>query len=147
MGRWLQILTPLILLVLALLVWFEKLLPGAEGARRVLGETGLLRFAVGILCLYVLVLVVERQRMEAAFKGVLKAFRDFHQARAGEAADPKRAVEAARLLVAALDSEDEDIRQSSLEHLRRVTGQDFGMDRERWKRWLAGQEAGSGAQG
>ncbi len=143
MGRWLQTLTPLILLVLALLVWFERLLPGAEGAREVLGETGVLRFAVGILCLYVLVLVVERQRMEVAFKGVLKAFREFHEGRAAEAAGGKKALEAARLLVAALDSTDEAVKQNAVEHLKRLTGQDFGADRERWRQWLSEQEAKS----
>lgn len=141
MQRFLRIATPLILVSLALLVWFESLLRN-EDATPWLGETGVIRFAVGILCLYVLLVVVEQQRMGAAFKGVLLAFKRFNDSRGGEGGQPRR--EAATLLVAALAAEDPQVRANAAEHLKRLTGQDFGEDRDRWQNWLREAEKPAG---
>lgn len=133
MDRFLRIATPLILLGLALLVWFETLLRN-ESATPWLGETGVLRFAVGVLCLYAILLVVEQQRMGHAFKEVLKAFKRFHEAREAGGQEPRR--EAVTLLVGALSSDDPQIRKNAVEHLKRLTGQEFGEDQARWLQWL-----------
>ena len=141
MQRFLRIATPLILVSLALLVWFENLLRN-EDATPWLGETGVIRFAVGILCLYVLLVVVEQQRMGAAFKGVLLAFKRFNHSRGGEGGESRR--EAATLLVGALAAEDPQIRANAADHLKRLTGQDFGEDRDRWQKWLQEAEKPAG---
>ena len=73
-------------------MWFESLLRN-EDATPWLGETGVIRFAVGILCLYVLLVVVEQQRMGAAFKGVLLAFKRFSDSRGGEVRSGKGALD------------------------------------------------------
>ena len=104
MDRFLRIATPLILVALALLVWFETFLRN-ENASPWLGETGVLRFAVGVLCLYVLLVVVEQQRTNAAFKEVLEAFKRFHNGRNRGGEEPKR--EAITLLIGALSSGDQ----------------------------------------
>ena len=134
MDRFLRIATPLILLALALLVWFETFLRN-ENAASWLGETGVLRFAVGVLCLYVLLGVVEQQRTAAAFKEVLSAFKRFHEGRQQAREEPQR--EAVSLLVGALSAGDRRVRANALDHLKRLTGQDFGDDKERWEAWLA----------
>ena len=135
MDRFLRIATPLILLGLALLVWFETFLRN-ESATPWLGETGVLRFAVGVLCLYAILLVVEQQRMAHAFKEVLQAFKRFHEARDGRDGRQEPRREAVSLLVGALSSQDPQIRKNAVEHLQRLTGQDFGEDRARWLQWL-----------
>ena len=142
MSRFLRIATPLILLGLALLVWLEPVLRH-EGATPWLGETGVIRFALGILCLYVLVNAVEQQRMGAAFKQVLEAFKRFHENRAAEGGEPRR--EAVALLVGALASEDPGIRANAVQHLERLTGENFGEDLQRWQEWLetAGKPGGN----
>ena len=136
MQRFLRVATPLILVSLALLVWFESLLRN-EAATPWLGETGVIRFALGILCLYLLVVVVEQQRMGTAFREVLLAFKRFNDSRGGEGGESR--MEAAGLLVGALAAEDPKIRANAVDHLKRLTGQDFGEDRDRWQKWL--QEA------
>ncbi len=133
MDRFLRIATPLILLALALMVWFEPLLRN-ENTTSWLGETGVLRFAVGVLALYALLLVIEQQRMGVAFREVLNAFKRFGDSRGAVGEAPQR--EAATLLVAALASEDPAVRTRALEHLKRLTGQDFGEDKARWQGWL-----------
>ncbi len=135
MDRFLRLATPLILLALALLVWFETFLRN-ESAASWLGETGVLRFAVGVLCLYVLLGWVEQQRAATAFKEVLSAFKRFHEGRDGRGEGRQR--EAVTLLVGALSAGEKGVRANALEHLKRMTGQDFGDDKGRWEEWLAG---------
>ena len=141
MQRFLRIATPLILLALALLVWFEPLLRN-EQTTSFLGETGVLRFAVGVLALYALLLVIEQQRMGVAFREVLKAFQRFHDGRGAGGTAPQG--EAVGLLVGALASEDPAVRANARDHLKRLTGQDFGEDQARWQGWLEEFEASGG---
>ena len=141
MQRFVRIATPLILLSLALLVWFESLLRN-EDATPWLGDTGVMRFTLGILCLFVLLVVVEQQRLGTAFKEVLLAFKRFNESRGGEGGESRR--EAATLLVEALAAEDPQIRANAADHLKRLTGQDFGEDRDRWQKWLQEAEKPAG---
>ncbi|MCZ6832284.1 MAG: hypothetical protein O7F11_00920 [Acidobacteria bacterium] len=134
MDRFLRMATPLILLALALLVWFETFLRN-ENASAWLGETGVLRFAVGILCLYVLMGWVEQQRTATAFKEVLSAFKRFHEGRGQAREEPQR--DAVSLLIGALSAGDRKVRANAVEHLKRLTGQDYGDDKGRWEEWLA----------
>jgi hypothetical protein len=139
MDRLLRRATPVVLLAMAGLVWFERVLPGGEGFRRTLGDDAVLRFVTGVLCLYMLLWILERHRLERMFKEVLAAFRDFHGAGAaarGEAARGSERQDALRILVAALGSGDAEVRAKAAKHLGRMTGQDFGEDAERWRRWL-----------
>ncbi len=39
------------------------------------------------------------------------------------------------ILIAALKDSDEDIRSNAIYTLRTITGEDFGEDQERWKKW------------
>ena len=40
------------------------------------------------------------------------------------------------LLCGALASGKDEVAQSSLEHLRSITGQDFGSDADAWRAWI-----------
>ena len=142
MDGFLRRATPIVLLALAGLAWFEKWLPGHETMASRFGEDGVLRFVLGLLCLYMVMLVVERQRLEQGFKQLVGAFKDFHeQSRAAgspaQAGSAKR--EAVELLVAALGSPDAEIRKNSVSHLKRLTGQDLGEDPQAWQAWWAQQ--------
>lgn len=147
MDRWLRRATPIVLLVLAGLAWFERWLPGHEAWAERFGDDGALRFVVGLLCIYLVMLVAERERMERTFVDVLKAFRDFRSQSPGESGpDPATAQrEAVELLVAALDSDDPAIRDNASRHLQRLTGQDLGPDPAAWRAWLRRQADGGKA--
>ncbi len=51
-------------------------MPGHSELAARFGEDAVLRFVVGLLCVYMVMLVVERQRLEVAFKQLLGAFKD-----------------------------------------------------------------------
>ena len=135
MDGFLKKATPAVLILLGLFSWFETFLLGKE--------VGLTRFVLGVLCIYTAMLVVERQRMEARFAEVLGTFKDFYTQRkeAQKGADAEKGLEAVGILIAALDSPDEGVRQSAEENLKRLTGKDFGRDVNAWSAWLAGARA------
>ncbi len=152
MSNFLKRITPLVLLTMAALVFLEPVLPGVAGIRSLIGENGVMRFALGILCIYVMLLVIERQSLDAKFTGVLDTFKQFYAARAGAGAGAGREertdaeMEAAKdkavpILLAALESDQADVREMALENLQRLTGKDLGTDVEAWKRHLAALEA------
>ena len=142
MNSFLRRATPLVLLVMAGLAWFGPMLPGYGSIRDALGDGAVLRFVVGVLCLYMVMLVAERQRMEAAFKDVLGAFRSFHlqrgttetgagpnvsgvaAAKAVAAEHDEQKKQAIRILVGALSSDEPEVRTNAAQNLERLTGQD-----------------------
>jgi len=131
MDRFLRKLTPIVLILLGLSVWFEpQLLP----------DTGVQRFVVGVLCLYTAMLVFERQRMELRFTQVLGSFKQFYADRAAGTVDRQKGREAIRILVAALDSPEEAVRKAAEDNLKRLTGKDFGSDSAAWSGGLAQSE-------
>jgi hypothetical protein len=140
LDRLLRHLTPIVLIALGLVVWFEP---------RVLGDRGVMRIAVGVLCFYMALLVIERQRMEVTFRDVLAAFQRFKAERLAETArgaepSPQQKREAIAILIAALRADSASARQHALQNLQRLTGQDFGPDAAAWERWFAGQGQGDG---
>jgi Ca2+/H+ antiporter len=130
--------TPLLLLLLLLVVVAEPWLPGTAWLRQQFGDHALLRAAVAVLVCYVLVLWGETLRLHGVLTGVLQAFRTFQQQEGGggKAANPKARLEAARLLIAALRSDDPSIVATSRHNLSRLVGQDLGADPAVWQRWL-----------
>ena len=144
MDSFLKRITPLILLLMAGLAFFERWLPGADRIASMVGADGVLRFVVGVLCIYVMLLVLERQSLDARFTRVLETFKQFYAARAGAAAGEEQAdekMEQARkqalpILLAALESDDPKVRESALENLRRLTGKDLGTDAAAWRQQL-----------
>jgi hypothetical protein len=81
--------------------------------------------------------------LHTSLTGVLHAFRQFGDSARGEAAkNPKARLEAARLLIAALRSDDASIRATSRHNLTRLVGEDLGDDPAAWQRWLQRQDAG-----
>lgn len=139
MNSFLARATPLVLLALAVLAWFGELLPGHEQLVRTFGDDVVLRFVTGLLCIYMVLLVIERQRMERNFKQVLGAFRDFHGKAGGGEVPAAAQREAVEILVGALRSEDPEVRRNAQTHLERLTGQKLGEDPEAWSGWLAQQ--------
>jgi hypothetical protein len=140
MDLFLRRATPVVLLMMAGLAWFGPLLPGYEGLIDRFGGDAVLRFLTGLLCIYVAMLVLERQRMEQSFKQVLGAFRDFHTNRHPNAEQTGKVQrEAVEILVGALQSPDAEVRRNSRTHLVRLTGQDHGEDAGAWRSWLAEQ--------
>jgi hypothetical protein len=147
MDGFLRRATPIVLLLMAALAWFEKWLPGHEAMARRFGEDGVLRFVLGLLCVYMVLSVVERQRMEYQFKQLLGAFKDFHEqvrGAGGGAEVERKKLEAAQLLTEALASPQAEIRQKAAGNLKRLTGQDFGEDPDAWRAWLAQQPPAGG---
>jgi hypothetical protein len=138
--------TPLVLLGVLLVVVFDWV-PGGDWLRAQFGDGIVLRLCVAVLACYVLILWGEALRLHTMLGGVLQAFRRFDQERAagGEPApakNPKARLEAARLLIAAMRSDDASIRSTSRHNLMRLVGQDLGADPAAWQRWLQQQEAG-----
>ena len=150
MDSTLRRLTPILLVALALIVWFEDtLLP--TGMRDAFGDKGLLRFVVGLLCFYTMFLVVERQRMEVKFTQVLGQFKEFYEKRAAVkegGLDTEKSLEAVSILVAALASAEADVVESSYANLKRLTGKDFGRDHKAWQAYVeASRNAGESPAG
>jgi len=137
-------LTPLLLLAVFVAVVFEPWLPGAGWLKTQFGDTVVLRACVAALAFYVLLLWGECLRLHTILTGVLHAFRDFDGAKKkgepGAGRNPKTRLEAARLLIAAMRSDDASIRTTSRHNLQRLVGQDLGADPEAWQAWLKTQE-------
>ena len=137
MDRFLRHATLVVLLFLAVMVWFETPLLG--------GDRGALRLVVGVLCVYVAVQSVERQRLQDTFKQVLHSFQQFRGGAipAGQvdgAAVPsvRERHQAVEILIAAL-RRGGPTAELAVSNLERVTGQAYGRDAEAWQRWLDGQ--------
>jgi hypothetical protein len=77
-----------------------------------------------------------QQRLAEAFRAVLGTFRDFARAQKGGAPDPAMRRQALHVLIGALRSDDPNVRSTAVENLRRLTGQDFGEDANRWREWI-----------
>ncbi|MCA8949293.1 MAG: hypothetical protein KDE27_07310 [Planctomycetes bacterium] len=138
--------TPLFLLLVVGAVVFEPWFPGGDWLRSNLGETIVLRGAVAMLGLYVLLLWGESLRLNAILGGVLKAFRDHGGGEGGSVKagrNPKARLEAAKLLIAALSSDDAEVRETSRHNLGRLAGRDLGADPGPWRDWLAAEEGKS----
>lgn len=133
--------TPLVLIALAIGVWFENLLLG--------DDKGVLRFTVGVLCFYIALLVIERQRMEVRFTQVLASFKQFYADRsaARDGLDPEKSRQAVGILIAALAAADAEVRSSALANLKRLTGKDYGLDRDAWEGWFARSASAGDAPG
>lgn len=135
--------TPLFLLGVLGAIVFEPWLPGTAWLRATFGDNVVLRACTAALGLYVLLLWGESLRLHTILTGVLQAFRE-HQAGGGDGAkgarNPKARLEAARLLIAAMRSDDPQIRTTSHHNLTRLVGQDLGQDPAAWQKWLAEQE-------
>ena len=133
MDRFLRHATLVVLLFLAFVVWFETSLFG--------GDRGAIRLVVGILCIYVAVQSLERQKLQDAFKQVLQTFQQHRAgnqtAAAGVTVAPtaRERREAVEILIAAL-RRGGPTAEVAISNLRRVTGQDHGRDAEAWQRWL-----------
>jgi hypothetical protein len=136
--------TPLFLLGLLLAVLLENWLPYIDWLRATFGEQIVLKAALALTIGYVLLLWGETLRLHGLLTGVLEAFRAFERERRGEggsdkptgARNPKARLEAARLLIAAMRSDDASIRETSHHNLVRLVGEDLGSDADAWQRWL-----------
>lgn len=140
--------TPLVLLGVLLALVFENALPGAGWLKAQLGEQVILRGCICVLGFYVLLLWGEAIRLHTSLTGVLTALRQFARdsgaagARSDAAKNPKARLEAARLLIAAMRSDDASIRATSRQNLVRLVGEDLGDDPATWQQWVQRQEAG-----
>jgi len=151
MDTFLKRITPLVLLLMAVPVFCEHVLPGGDAITRMVGSDGVLRFVVGVLCIYVMLLVLERQSLDAKLTRVLETFKQFYAARGGAASTGEERTdermeqakkEALPILLAALESPDPKVRETALENLRRLTGKDLGTDAVAWRQHLDEPEEG-----
>lgn len=140
-GLWFRSLLPLLLVGACLLVWFERFITPLKVVTDAFGGDFFVRFTLGFLCLYVLLLWGENMRMNAMLTSVLTALQDFAKARRAEIGTEGKRLEAVRLLVAAMASADPSVRASSRQHLARLCGKDLGEDAGAWQCWLQEQEA------
>ena len=132
----------LALLALAVLVWFEPWLPGRDALVQVVGRDGLMRIAVGVVCVFAALLVLERQRLSALLRELLAERR--RAAAGGQGIDPAAKRDAVRILVGALRSEDPEVRASAHENLVRICGEDRGLDPAAWQGLLDDAPASRG---
>lgn len=148
-GNTLRQLTPLVLLGIGVVALLGQHFPGAAWVGEHLGQGFLLGFCVFLLSLYVLLLWGESLRLHGMLTAVLKAMQDFRQARpGGESSEVQRKtrLEAVRLLIPALSSADQKVRESGHGNLVRLVGKDLGQGPAAWQSWLAGQATdGAGA--
>ncbi len=142
--------TPIVLLGVLFAVVCEPWVPGAAWLKEHFGDQAVLRGCVALLGCYVLILWGETLRLNTILMGVLQAFREFDaRAKGGNAGspaaprNPKARLEAVRLLVAALRSDDPSIRATSRHNLSRLAGEDLGDDPVAWQRWLEREERGA----
>lgn len=150
-------LTPLFLLLMLLAVAFERWLPYREWMTFNFGDDIVLKVAVLFLTGYVLLLWGESLRLQGLLTGLLEAFKTFDREHAAEAqaggkgggagagkkkgkANPQARLEAAKLLIAAMGSDDASIVETSHHNLVRLVGTDLGKDPARWQQWLKSQE-------
>ena len=147
MDRFLRHSAPLILLGLGLFVWLEPWLPGRPWRTATFGADGVLRFALGCVCVYTAVLIVERAQMMTTFRQVLGELGQLRDTTgAARAADPQeRAGGAARILLAALESPDPAVRERGRSHLARILGRDLGDDPAAWRAAVDVEEPHGGA--
>ena len=134
--------TPLFLLGLLGMVLLEPLAPA--WLTEALGDDVILKVVVAFLVLYVLLLWGEALRLQGLLTGLLEAFKTFDRQQGGAArgkasSNPKARREAARLLIAAMASDDPTVRETSHHNLVRLVGQDLGNDPAKWQAWLAEQ--------
>ncbi len=129
---------PLLLLFSAGLIWFERFIPGRDALARELGEDFVIRLVVGLLCVFMALAMVERSQLGLAFRQVLGAFQQFHRQGRDPSAglDPKARRDAMTILLSALSGDNRTTAENALNHLRRLSGQDFGYDAERWRAWI-----------
>ena len=134
-------LTPLFLLGVLVLLVFEPWLPGIAWLRQQFGADVVLRGCAVVLAFYVLLLWSETSRLHIVLTGVLQAFRDFG---GGGKSKPEKSsktrLEAARLLIAALGSDDPSVRETARHNLAKIAGSDLGADPAAWQAWLAKQD-------
>ena len=143
MDRLLRRATLWVLVAMAFAVWFERSIFGED--------RGVLRVVVGVLCIYVALHSLERQRLELAFRHVLGALKQFRCGAAGGGVagaasspvpSPDEGTDALRILI-------EAVRRGgaaapvAVENLRRLTGEDFGLDPGAWEAWLRARRPGS----
>lgn len=141
MSGWLHRLAPWALVALGLLVWLGPWLPGYGTLERALGQEPILRFAVGMLCFYVLALEAGRRHVQAGYRRLVEGLREVAGSGRGEAADEDAARrQAVEVLVGALESRDPSVRRTALQHLERLTGERLGEDPAAWRAWLDGVE-------
>ena len=144
--HWFRQLTPLVLLALGFVILFEpgaeRMVVGHEWLREHLGEHWLLRFCCAVLVFYVLLLWGESIRLQTGIASLLRSFREaLGHARGG---DPGKAggadrLEAMRLLAAAMQSGDAEIRAKCRVNLTRLAGTDLGEDPAAWTAWIEQQ--------
>ncbi len=144
-----RVLSPVVLLGTAGLVLLEDSLPGTAWLRAHFGQQVVLRLCVVVLIFYVLILWGEAQRLHGSLTSVLGAWKQFQGSAGGQATaaarNPKTRLEAARLLIAAMRSDDPAVKATSRHNLSRLVGKDLGDDPAAWQAWLQQQEADQGA--
>lgn len=150
--------TPLFLLGLLLAVFFERWLPYRDWLVFNFGDDIVLKVAILFLIGYVLLLWGESLRLHGLLTGLLEAFKTFDRDHAAEvggggggggrpkgagkksSSNPKARFEAAKLLIAAMRSDDASIVETSHHNLVRLVGTDLGKDPDKWQKWLQAQE-------
>jgi hypothetical protein len=140
--------TPLILIGVLVVALFEPFLPGAKWLAGTFGDNFLLRLCIAALVVYVMLLWGEAIRLHTILTGVLSAFRKFDEgggmagAPTPAARNPKARLEAAKLLLAAMRSEDAEARETGHRNLVRLAGEDLGKDPAAWQAWIERQARG-----
>lgn len=100
--------------------WLENAL-GSDGA--------VARFFIGFLFLYFAGIVREKNDLRDLLKRLVG------NARAATQNEPEQARTAVELLIQGLEATRPETRAAALENLKRLTGEDFGEDREAWQVW------------
>jgi hypothetical protein len=138
--EWFRQLTPLVLLGLAFAIlfepWAERMLPGRDWFKAQLGEHYVLRLCCAALVFYVLLLWGECIRLHGSLTSLLRTFKEALGQRAAGDGERAARLDAVRMLIAALRSDDPAIKQKSRQNLARLVGEDLGDEPAAWQQWL-----------
>lgn len=130
--------TPLVLIGVSLVALLGPWLPGADWVAKNVGQNAVLGFCTFLLGLYTLLLWGESLRQHALTSAILKELMEFRNRRMGEVQGRslEQRLEAARLLLPALSSQDPKVAASARRNLHLLGGIDLGADPAAWQRWL-----------
>jgi len=107
--------------------------PGALGWTALtsqFGEGRILAFAVGFQFFYIATLTRDKYRLRRVTLETLEALNQFVFG-----SDYRRQRQMVEVLIRGLGTKDASARRKAAEALAKMTGEDFGEDREAWARW------------
>ena len=103
-----------------------------QGIDETIGELNFIYLGVGFLFFYTAVLVSEKNLIREKFLGLMEEIMGFFTG-----VEDRETGGAVDILISALEKGDSRAARVASAELKRLTGQDFGTDHDRWNAWWA----------